>query len=56
MAIEPGIFKTPYQKIFTDIHDLNLFLLKIVNLLATKKVYVSKRDLAPYPTYPPGAC
>ena len=50
MAIEAGIYKTPYQKIFTDRQDLNLFLLKLGELLTNKKINVSKRDV-PDSTY-----
>lgn len=45
MAIEPRIGKTPYQKIFTNKQDLNLFLLKLIELLVKKKITVSKTDI-----------
>lgn len=45
MAIEPGVYKTPYQKIFTDQKDLNLFLLKLVKLMSNKKINIAKKDI-----------
>ncbi len=45
MTIQAGIYKTPYQKIFTDRQDLNLFLLKLIRLLSNKKINVAKKDV-----------